>query len=240
MKLSWAIALVLAVALPANAQAQAYRPPAFPPNGSPSGQGTSGASRGECPPIGQQAITALVPTGAHAIREPFLDDIGVGQVVWATTTRETPTLWFYTPYELSEEIFAEFSVLDSEGNLIYRLPITYGDRPGIVAVHLDQSLQVGEDYKWVFSIYCTADDPLYVFGWIQQTTLPLELEPVIANASPLQQATIYAEHGFWHDALTILATARRDRPSDSAIAQQWHALLESVELEHLSDVPVLP
>ncbi len=238
MKLSWAIALVLAVALPAKAQAQAYRPPSFPPNGAAtSGRGAAGASRGECPPV-EQAMTALVPTGVHAVREPFTDN--VGQMVWATTTRETPTLWFYTPYELSEEVSAEFSVLDSEGNLIYRIPITQGDRPGIVSVRLNQSLQLGEDYKWVFSVYCTADDPLYVFGWIHRTALPLELEPMMVNASPLQQATIYAEHGFWHDALTILATARRDRPSDRAIAQQWHTLLESVELEHLSDVPVLP
>jgi hypothetical protein len=66
-----------------------------------------------------------------------------------------------------------------------------------------------------------------------------ELSAQLTGASVIEQATLYAANGYWHEALTTLAVARRANPTDAAIATAWRNLLQSVELGHLSTAQLL-
>ena len=200
------------------------------PRGEVPGRRRGGARRGSCP----ETSTPLVAlTSATEVETETLPETYVGGV----TTAEYPTFWFEVPYELTNELTAEFTLQNNQGQDIYRITSidfsTSEQTPGMVGVPLSTEiapLEIGQIYQWYFKLNCGSEAPLYVQGGIERVAL----EPALANqleiATPLEQATLYRENGIWYDAVTVLAPLYRAQPNDPTISAAWRDLLRSLGL----------
>jgi Domain of Unknown Function (DUF928) len=95
-------------------------------------------------------------------------------------------------------------------------------------------LKAGETYSWTLSIQCNPSHPSqmsFVRGAIQRVAgAPSpEIAPTLASASiPADRtavAKLYAQQGYWSDAITILAEALQSQPPNQPAAQLWKDLL---------------
>ena len=209
-----------------------YQPPTLSNVGAPGNRRRGGASRtGSCPAVAQP-LTALVPT--------VKDSVG------GLTTAANPTLWFYVPYVLNTDHPAEFALLNDRNQYVYQTTLANAqtDATGIIEVALPSTvaLEVGKPYRWALTVNCGADSSVFVMGGIQRVA-PLGAD-AMSNppsgseaAANLDRASLYAEHGIWFDALTILAELKQAKPDDAAIAAEWQSLLQSATLEDLANQP---
>lgn len=205
---------------------------------------TSAGSRGsdtptaECPAI-KKDLTALAPQY----------EIGSSQdkLVWGMTASKHPTLWFYMPYTKNavSQVSFELSLPSERNRIVYKTLIKLPQQPGFIDVPLPQTippLAINKFYKWELGVSpnCPTNSYVYVNGWIQRVNIDSGLSKKINQATPAQQAVLYAEKGFWYDALTILAQLHRTKPQDSSIAEDWTNLMNSVDLGELASEPFSP
>jgi hypothetical protein len=209
-------------------------PPGLGP--APGGRRFGGATRGECPAV-KMPLTALVPLTKQP---PSIVN------VWGLTTQEYPKLWFYLPYTTSFAYPAEFTVLNDESkDPVYTSAIALPKQAGVIDVPLPASiaaLQVGKRYRWFLNIYCDREKqsaPVYVEGVIIRTGINQALAKQLQKAKPLQQVVIYANNGFWHDALTKLAELRQQNPHNRYLQTEWTNLLTAIGLNDLATQPLV-
>lgn len=225
--------VVLATGIPQSWEAKAYQPRTD--IGRPrrvAGGGTRGS--GDCLMTGAaKPLTALVP----------INHFGV-------TVTAYPTFFVYMPAlePQAESRLVEFVVEDSNKNPVYKAKFQTNGMPGILAFSLPNHagllpLQVNQDYRWLFSVICDAEDrskDMTVGGLIRRVELNSALSDELQQASPEKQIDLYAEAEIWHDALATLAQLRRDRPNDSVIDQKWQQLLNSVGLKTIEPEQLVP
>ena len=217
------------------------------------GQRVGGASRGRCP-TSSKYLTALVPmiaATADKSHNPVLASVPTGSVLGLTVT-ERPTFWFYFPYSLTPARPVEFILKDDQDNIIYQTELSEsGTTPGVVGFKLPDtvpSLEVNKRYNWFFTIACDAKDSassdeeepnkIFVSGWVERVPLNSTLQRQLEQATPQQQARLYANAGIWHEAVTTLAALRRQNPNDATLKQEWANLLRSVNLEAIAPEPI--
>ena len=200
-------------------------PPPPPDIGKPQTT-TGGGSRGcefeheEKPPTSsqQQKLTALVPSNG-----------------WGLTISDRPTFWFYVAY--SRQLPGKFVLQDEAQRTIYQTPLTVTGTPGVVSVSLPSTaapLEIGKRYHWSFNIYCPSEEvPVYVEGLIQRVEPNPTLSSQLENANQQQRVALYADKGFWYDALTASAELHRTNPNDA----NWTALLKDVGLDAIATEP---
>lgn len=191
------------------------------------GRRVGGGTRGSCPATEKQ-LTALIPQ----------NNLGL-------TAAAYPTFFFYVPKTPAPKT-VEFVLRDEKDSQVYEKTLTVSGASGILSLSLPAGelppLEIGKNYQWYFSILCDpknrAED-VSVDGWIQR----VEPNPVLAakleKAPPDERAALYASADLWHDALVTLAQLRRERPDDSAIAELWTKLLQSVGLDTIVREPLL-
>ncbi|PZV07714.1 MAG: hypothetical protein DCF22_21585 [Leptolyngbya sp.] len=223
-----------------------FTPPPPPPDRDAPGNRGGGAGRG-CG-VGKQFITALVPEYKQTLGQAEMTK------VWGTTIAERPTLWFDVPYEKGAIAAMEFVLQDnsSPAKEIYRSAIASPTTPGIISIHLPTSvppLETGKLYKWFFKtrLQCgsgvSAAKPQLqkeeLYGWIQRVSPSANLTSQLKQATPQQQATLYAQNGIWFDALTTVAEQHLANPQDSHLIEEWSNLLQAVGLEKLAAKPLV-
>lgn len=247
----------IAYLLPINAQlgnssksSINFTPPPPPPDRSAAGERGGAASRG-CG-NGEQSLMALVPDYKQTINLDGGETIPVTKI-WGLTTDEYPTFWFFVPYNKSSITEMEFVIQDKSQNkskTIYREILNKPEKPGIISVDTKKAiepLQVGKTkyqkkYHWFLKlkVKCSPQrsvESKSVDGWIERVNLSSNLTKNIQQATPLQQAVLYAENGIWHDALTALGEARLAKPKDASLLANWTSLLKSEELDSLANYP---
>lgn len=184
----------------------------FPPTvnrGAPprtAGGGTRGPS---CTQQSEMPLTALMPS----------NNVG-------TTVVANPTFFWYVPKTTAKS--AEFVVADDKEKVIYQATLALASTPGIVKLRLPSttSLKVGKTYHWRFVLNCNAEDPTgSVEGWLERTKISPNLQAKLLQASPLEQAKLYAKAGIWQETLTILGRLRGSQPTE------WEELIGSVGLD---------
>lgn len=203
-------------------QSSIFAAPPPPPDIGAPGQRTEAGSRPRsCRQVAKPLI-ALVP----------LYSKNDSEVVWALTTRDRPTFWFYVPYS-SASAYGEL-VLENhtKQQTIYKVPLAA--TPGVVKVTIPNStapLTVNQRYRWYFNIYCQNVDELdsFVEGSLQRLLNPT-LQSQLAKALPQKQVELYAVNGIWHDALTTAAELRRTQSNDP----NWTKLLQTVGLSNVA------
>lgn len=210
--------------------------PTLPPGPPPGGRRYGGARRGSCPDV-KTPLTALVPSTEQP---PSVTN------VWGFTTEEHPQLWFYLPYTKSSGYPAEFVLLDDETkDSVYKTAIALPSKAGIIKVPIPEnvpSLQVGKQYRWFFNVYCDLQKqstPIYVEGVINRKNLSQNLVKQLQKAQPVQKVNIYANNGFWYDALTTLGELRQTNPQNHTLQTQWRDLLAAIGLGELAIQPLV-
>lgn len=214
-----------------------FTPPPPPEHGAPGGRSRGGSSRGPCQ--NYQSLTALVPVTKGGTKE----------FVWGLTVSEHPTFWFDVPERLTTKIPVEFVLQDTADKYVYKKMLTVAEMPpGIVKLSIPSTvapLEVGKRYNWTFSIYCDPERPsaaVSIRGSIQRVALDSTLDSQLKAAkSPLERATLYANKGIWHEAITTLGEQLSgSKPKDSAIEAAWAKLLQQVNLGTSASDPIVP
>lgn len=197
------------------------------------------ARRGEgCPEVAIP-LTALVPIAETASGE---------QVVWGLTSAEYPTFWFYVPYPLTDKLPGELRIktTDEKGNSIYKTLVRVtGTSPGVVGVRLPSTeapLKIGELYTYQFVVGCKpkeASENEYVAASVERREQPAAIASQLKTATPRERAILYAQEGFWDEALTTLGELRRKNPNDAGLTADWGALLEEGGLNEIKQKPIV-
>jgi hypothetical protein len=217
--------VLLAAGIPQRWETKEYQPPAG--LGAPTRVDGGGTRGGSSCAIAGKPLTALVP-GSR----------------FGATVAAFPTFLVYMP-ALSPQtspLPVEFVLEDTNGNQVYKSTFKTSGQSGIVTLTLPTQaglspLQVGQDYKWSFSLICQPDErsrDMTVEGWVRRVELNPTLKTQLRQASPQKQAELYAQAELWQDALATLAQLRRDKPSDSAVAADWAKLLSAAGLNDIT------
>jgi hypothetical protein len=196
-----------------------WQPPPIPPNlGDPSGRGQGGGSRGPCENYDQ--VSALLPPSQ-----------------WGLTTLDYPTIWLNLPTGIAAEVPVEFVLADSQGKVLFKEITDATQTPA--GIHpfplppLAPALQVNQQYRWSIAIYCDADvpdKPVVIRGMIGRSALSsLAATRFSQRLDAIDRASIYAEQGFWYDAVTTLGMERRSSGGTEA-AMVWQDLLNQANL----------
>lgn len=192
---------------PEIAAVPVYQPPV---RGAPASR-IGGASRG-----------AQVPL----ILEVLAPDRGVG------LTRHTrPTVYWYVSTALTRPL--EVTLIDDHAIKAQVETTVTAARPGIHALRLDYPLEPGVEYRW--SVAAVADpgqragDTL-ASGTIQHEPPPAALAARLDRASPRELPFLYAEHGYWYDAIAALSEQIATHPEDRQLRSWRAALLRQVGL----------
>ncbi|MEM6452336.1 MAG: DUF928 domain-containing protein [Cyanobacteria bacterium P01_D01_bin.105] len=184
------------------------------------GRRISGRTRCDC--VGKPTVVALIPSNNMAI-----------------TASSQPALYFLVS-DSDRAYPLEFSLHDSEENIIYKAVLTPPENPGMVEVQLpQQALQPNENHLWALSLVYDAENPIQnvvVSGYLRQVTPE---HPSLANAvsmsndqsveARLTMANRYQAAGLWNDTVSVLAKLLIQYPNDSRIRTSWNQLLRSLE-----------
>lgn len=231
--------------VPTNGTSEPVFVPPKPPAGlnTISGRRSGMGSRNDCPAV-ETPLTALVPF-QERVATSKQTNISTPVDVWGLTTSERPTFWFYVPYS---NISGEFVLQDSEETEIYNQQnITLTANSGVIGVSLPSTvapLQVGKTYRWFLKIRCNqkqrASVPIYVEGDIQRVNLNPSLEQQLQGTiDQRQKIAIYAAHGVWFDALTMLGQLRFANSDDGSLVADWQSLLQSGGLGNIAPFPLV-
>jgi hypothetical protein len=205
-----------------------------PPSvGSPAGGTEGGGTRGDkCPGDLGKDLTPLLPT-THLGR----------------TFSAQPTLFIYVPTPLNNTV--EFELVDEGDKTVYKKYFNLITKTsGIVALPIPQNdrrsdIQGGKNYKWYLTVKCNLSNDSdesgnpFVSGWINRVELNSTDKFTLEKASLPERFKIYTDKVLWYDALGTLAQLRRDNPTDVDIARQWTDLLKAVNLDRLSQKPLV-
>ena len=184
---------------------------------SPSGRTSGGGTRGVCSAALNNLI-ALMPGDDNA----------------GTTISTNPKFFLYVPEHEAKS--AEFEITDKSGKSLYFTNLDISDTSGIVKLTLPKNvnLKTNKEYTWAFSIVCDPWDrsgDKFVKGTIKKVEISSELENRLKNATPLEQAEIYANAKIWNETIATLAELRTSNPTE------WEELLTSVGLKEIASEP---
>ena len=207
-----------------------------------SGRRKGAASRGQCLAMGEP-LTALVPATWKYLGKPQeRSDLDAWEVIWGLTTSQSPTLWFFNPYALTNKLPVKFVLESEQGRNIYKTSfMATGTKPGVISFRLPSKavhLEFGKKYHWYFSIGCDADAPALVEGWVQRVAINPALRSQLQKATTQQRVSLYAANGIWYDALARLAELRVANPKDVMLLNEWISLLDSVGLGTVARQPL--
>ena len=227
-----------------------FTPPTLTDRGRPPGRLRGGASRGNCQfSENLPALTALAPTTQVSLAETgqasAASSLSNYESVLSLTTAAYPSFWFYVPPTLNDNVTLEFVLQDASGNTLYQTKFNASaDNAGIVQFSLPEAaspITVNESYQWYFLTHCdlaSTGDPPYVRGWTIRTSVDSDFQAQLEQASMLEKASLYAAHGIWQDAVTVLGELYRADPQNLTIRSNWLSLLRSVGLNEISEQPL--
>ena len=217
-----------------------FNPPPVTDNGAPGGRRKGAGSHSLCEITNQE--TEITPLIALMPKISIKTETKSKTYVWGKTSLDHPSFWFYVAYPANT--FVEFILQDEGENEIYQTIFTLDKTPGIVSLNLPEdkiTLETGKSYHWYFNIMCDPDDTTddFVEGWIERVELNPVINSQLESAQPLERVSIYAENGLWYDTLTNLDYLGQTEPANQAIAAIWTDLLQQVNLDEISQEPVV-
>lgn len=222
-------------AIAQTATVEANAPIRFTPNSKGvqlSGRGrprvgrAGGGTRGNCP-------LATAPTNSRMV--PLVP--GTQPALSATNS---PSIWVYIPYSGTDSLKATVVLRDGDERslpLIASSKVTLTATPGIHEISLPQSLEAERLYIWYVTLHCNnsnkSQDP-FVAGEVRWIAPNPVFQTHLAKASKRDQVALYAQQGFWYDAVALLAA--------DPTTKDWADLLKSglSSLEAIAQEKVIP
>ena len=154
------------------------------------------------------------------------------------TTQAQPALfWYQTGAAVSE---FELTVTEpKKAQPLLSVRASSKLEEGIHSVSLARqkiTLDPGTSYQWSVALIADAENrskDVVASGIIQRVEAPAALAAKIGKASPAERAAIYAEGGFWYDALQSISTAiggEKDASRKADLTRARASLLEQANL----------
>jgi hypothetical protein len=161
------------------------------------------------------------------------------------TTAGYPRFYWYLP--LNQASFVQFTLETATGEMIYQTQLPVTPDSGVMSLKLPAAagispLQEGDRYRWQVELFCNPDAPqgeLQVEGWVEHQVPEPELAAKLTEATGSEQIALYAQNGYWFDALDGLAQLQMTHPHDETVLARWTELLESVGLGAIAQEPVI-
>jgi hypothetical protein len=200
----------------ANTATISSNPPVPPDLGAPKGRTGGGASRGTCSQA--QAMRAVLPRDSNR--------------AYDLTASDHPTLWFYLPERSYPKVQMEFVLQDAADQYIYKTTfIQPNASAGLISVNMPESsapLTTGALYNWTLSIQCDPNRPSqmsFIRGAVQRVAAISSFSQNLLSTDHTVMARLYAQQGYWSDAITILAQTLQAQPLNLSATQLWKDLL---------------
>ncbi len=201
--------------LPSSKGKNLYRPPR---RGAPGGR-VGGGTRG--PQADLPEVLALVP-----------DHLGL-------TSMEQPSFAWYISRPTSHPL--EFTIIDENGvTPLIEKPLPSPTVPGVHLIELSQfdlKLEEGKTYQWFVALI---PDPqhrskdIIAGGIIEMDSAPPDLQQNIEKGDAIHATTLYAQAGFWYDAMTTISHHIQSDPTNAHLREIRAALLDQVQLSRVS------
>lgn len=189
-----------------------YQPPQ---RGAPGGR-VGGGTRG--PMADLPFLWALVP-----------DHVGLSSEV------QPRLVWYLskgTAYPL------EFTLIDEAGvTPIIEKRLSSPTESGIHIIQLadyDLKLEKGKTYQWFVSLISDPEHrsaDIIGGGMIEVGDAPASLKEDLRNANSVEATKLWAQAGFWYDALGVISTNIQANPSNPEMHHLRASLLEAVDLD---------
>ncbi len=180
---------------------------------------TGGTGSRGCAQLGRVTVMPLVPSN-H-----------IGQ-----TQAARPTFLAYVSGAQS----VEFALTEPKVEKPLLVQTVTPDANGIVRVQLPETapeLAIGKDYRWAIAVVCNPNrrsNDVYAQSWIQRTaTTPEFAKKLTAATSGLEQARLYANAGFWYDAIASLTQTLNTNPNQPEARADFADLLRQANLSDL-------
>lgn len=216
-------ALVLAAGLPTAAVAA-----------DSSGARVAAAAPVYTPPL-RGAPASRVGGGTRSAGAPLLVLEVIAPDHTGLTSAAQPTLYWYSSEAVSVPLEFTLIAVDAEKPQVERpLPPVTG--AGIHAIALDKvgaTLRPGTEYQWFVSAVSDATQrsrDVTAGGTIRRTDAGAALQAEIAKADPREAPVVYAQAGFFYDAIDGLSKLIARNADDAGLRAQRAALLEQVGL----------
>lgn len=157
----------------------------------------------------------------------------------------SPKLFFYVP-PVSNQKTLEFVLRNEQDELIYEAFLTT-EGQGIMSVEVPgdiyaNQLATEQNYHWYLSMICNPQQrsrDIVVEGWMRQEAIDAVAKQELDSADTLEKAELYNQHGFWYDAVSVLAEGHNSDMEQPMINAKWSELLQSVGLADLASEPFI-
>lgn len=196
-----------------------YNPPKRGAPGGRVGGGTRGA--GDDLPV----VSVLAP-----------DHVGL-------TVREQPSLYWYlsktTTYPVELAIIISQGIQPTTPLIEKRIPAP--TQPGVHPIRLTDfgvRLSTGVQYQWFVSLVRKPDrrsNDVIAGGFIERVAPPEAMAVSLAQAGNAKASHVYAQSGFWYDAVMTLSEMIDAAPKDHGLRQQRAALMKQVGLPEIAE-----
>lgn len=222
----WGLAALLVIQIAATAAAElaattaassspfpAYKPPLRGAPASRVGGGSRGVDSGGAP-----RIAVLAP-----------DHTGL-------TTQTQPDLYWYLSKPVATKL--EITVINDQAiQPLVEKKLDTPTRAGIQRLRLKDlgvQLKPGIEYRWFVGMVTDPQqrsNDVIASGTIMRNEAPPALTQKLAQADKRNVPFIYAEEGYWYDAIATISDLIAANPGDAALRQQRAALLEQAGLD---------
>lgn len=157
----------------------------------------------------------------------------------------SPKLFFYVPAANKQKTL-EFVLRNEQDELLYEAFLTT-EGQGIMSVEVPadvyaSQLATEQNYHWYLSMICNSQQrsrDIVVEGWMRQEAIDMSAKQKLDSADTLEKAELYSQHGFWYDAISVLAEGHNSDEDQSMINAKWSELLQSVGLADLASEPFI-
>ena len=183
-----------------------YQPPQGAPPGGPS---LSNGSRGVCGATGPIPMTIIAPT----------------QHIGRATTKN-PTLVWFAPAIASYRLHVSLYTGDLEDPELVQQFDGIEQKSGLVQFTFPETeplLSPGQRYIWQVAIACNPEGDMYdqtLLAEVEVVDVPAAVaEELAAAETPREQVEVYAQQGYWYDALREAVTdSETSNNQDSVVA----------------------
>lgn len=172
------------------------------------------------------------------------DDLGY-------TTDSYPAFQWYMPSNNAGHVeFNLYEVVNDDEGIyqpVYQTAFVPGSEAGIATLQLPPAaglapLKGDTYYYWSVDVYCPDDGTaaMTAEGFVELLEPDAALAEALAESDGVERAAIAAENSLWFDATRALTEHLQTQPTDPQALESWGMLLESIGLENIADVPLLP
>jgi uncharacterized protein DUF928 len=198
-----------------NVQPVIYKPPL---RGAPGGR-VGGGTRGTANVF---MLSALAP-----------DHMGL-------TASEQPSLYWFISSATSLPV--ELAIMDPQGvKPLFERRLAGPVEKGVHRIDLAElgvRLTPGVAYRWSVTVIPDASRrsrDILAAATIERADVPTEIRAKLAQTRKEEQAAVYAEAGFWYEALASISELIERAPADTALRQQRIELLSQVGLPDIGE-----